>query len=136
MKFIQQNIWLVLIALASGGALIWPLISRRLSGASEVGAMEAVQLMNRKEAVFVDLREPGEFAAGHAPNAKNIPQAQLDARIGELEKAKARPVVLVCQTGGRSHAATARFKKAGFGEVVVLAGGMGAWQQANLPVEK
>ena len=44
MKFIQDNIWLVLTALASGAVLVWPWISRRLSGASEVGALEAVQL--------------------------------------------------------------------------------------------
>jgi rhodanese-related sulfurtransferase len=135
-SFIQQNIWLVLIALASGSALVWPLISRKISGAAEVGPMEAVQLINRKDAVMVDLREPGEFGGGHAPNARNLPQSQLDKRIGDLQKFKDRPVILVCQTGGRSHAVTAQLKKAGFGQVMVLSGGMGAWQQANLPVEK
>ena len=136
MSFIQQNIWLVLIALASGSALVWPLISRKISGAAEVGPMEAVQLINRKDAVMVDLREPGEFGGGHAPNARNIPQSQLDKRMGDLQKFKDRPVILVCQTGGRSHAVTAQLKKAGLGQVMVLSGGMGAWQQANLPVEK
>ncbi len=101
MTFIQQNIWLVLIALVSGGVLVWPLISRKLSGATEVGPMEAVQLINRKDAVMVDLREPAEFGGGHAPNARNIPQSQLDKRVGELAKLKGRPVILVCQTGGR-----------------------------------
>ena len=136
MTFIQQNIWLVLIALASGGALVWPLISRKLSGATEVGPMEAVQLINRKDAVMVDLREPAEFGGGHAPNSRNIPQSQFDKRAGELEKLKGRPVILVCQTGGRSHAVTAQLRKAGLGEVMVLSGGINAWQQANLPVEK
>jgi rhodanese-related sulfurtransferase len=135
-SFIQQNIWLVLIALASGSALVWPLISRKISGAAEVGPMEAVQLINRKDAVMVDLREPGEFGGGHAPNARNFPQSQLDKRMGDLQKFKDRPVILVCQTGGRSHAVTAQLKKAGLGQVMVLSGGMGAWQQANLPVEK
>lgn len=136
MTFIQQNIWLLLIALASGGVLVWPLISRKLSGATEVGPMEAVQLINRKDAVMVDLREPAEFGGGHAPNARNIPQSQLDKRAGELEKLKDRPVILVCQTGGRSHAVTAQLRKAGLGQVMVLSGGINAWQQANLPVEK
>lgn len=136
MNFIQQNIWLVLIALASGSALLWPLISRRISGAAEVGPMEAVQLINRKDAVMVDLREPGEFGGGHPPNARNIPQSQLDKRIGELEKFKNRPIILVCQTGGRSHAVTAQLKKSGLAEVMVLSGGVNAWQQANLPMEK
>jgi rhodanese-related sulfurtransferase len=135
-KFIQDNIWLVLIALASGGVLVWPWISRLLSGAPEVGPLEAVQLINRKDAVMLDVRDPGEFSAGHAPNAKNVPLGQLDKRLREIEKFKTRPVVVTCQTGSRSHAATSALKKAGFGEVVVLSGGFGAWQQANLPVEK
>ncbi len=136
MKFVLNNIWLVLAAAVSGAILIWPLINRRLSGATEVGALEAVQLLNRKDAIMIDVREPAEFNAGHAPNARNIPLAQLDKRIGELEKVKNRPAVVICQTGGKSHAATALLKKAGFAEVVVLAGGIGAWQQANMPVEK
>jgi rhodanese-related sulfurtransferase len=135
-NFVLNNIWLVLAAAVSGSVLIWPLINRRLSGVPEVGAMQAVQLLNRKDAVMVDVREPAEFGAGHAPNAKNIPMAQLAKRIGELEKFKNRPVLIVCQSGGRSHAATALLKKAGFAEVVVLAGGIGAWQQANMPLEK
>lgn len=136
MKFVMNNIWLVLAAAVSGAMLIWPLVNRRLSGAAEVGALEAVQLLNRKDAILIDVREPVEFNAGHAPNARNIPLAQLDKRIGELEKFKNRPAVVVCQTGGKSHAATALLKKAGFAEVVVLAGGIGAWQQANMPVER
>jgi rhodanese-related sulfurtransferase len=135
-KFVLNNIWLVLAAIVSGSILVWPLINRRLSGVPEVGALQAVQLLNRKDAVMIDVREPAEFNAGHAPNARNIPLAQLDKRIGELEKFKNRPAVIVCQTGGRSHAATSALKKAGFTEVVVLAGGIGAWQQANMPVEK
>jgi len=135
-NFVLNNIWLVLAAAVSGAILIWPLINRRLSGVPEVGALEAVQLLNRKDAVMIDVREPAEFGAGHAPNAKNFPLAQLDKRIGELEKFKNRPAVVVCQTGSRAHVATARLKKAGFAEVVVLAGGIGAWQQANMPVEK
>ena len=136
MKFVLNNIWLVLAAAVSGAILVWPLINRRLSGVPEVGALQAVQLLNRKDAVMIDVREPGEFSAGHAPNAKNIPLAQLDKRIGELEKFKNRPAVVVCQAGSRSNAATALLKKAGFAEVVVLAGGINAWQQANMPVEK
>jgi rhodanese-related sulfurtransferase len=135
-KFVLNNIWLVLAAAVSGAILIWPLVNRRLSGVPEVGALQAVQLINRKDAVMIDVREAAEFGAGHAPNAKNIPLAQLGNRIGELQKFKSRPAVIVCQTGGRSHAATALLKKAGFTEVVVLAGGIGAWQQANMPVEK
>ena len=136
MRFVMNNIWLVMAAAASGAILVWPLINRRLSGVPEIGALEVVQLLNRKNALMIDVREPAEFSAGHAPNAKNIPLAQLDKRIGELEKFKNRPAVVLCQTGARSRAAIALLKKAGFVEVVVLAGGINAWQQANMPVEK
>ena len=136
MKFVLNNIWLVLAAAVSGAILVWPLVNRRLSGVPEVGALQAVQLLNRQDAVMIDVREPAEFSAGHAPNAKNIPLAQLDKRIGELGKFKNRPAVIACQTGSRAHSATALLKKAGFAEVFVLAGGINAWQQANMPVEK
>jgi rhodanese-related sulfurtransferase len=135
-KFVLNNIWLVLAAAVSGAILLWPLVNRRLSGVPEVGALQAVQLLNRKDAVMIDVREPAEFSGGHAPHARNIPVAQLEKRIGELEKFKNRPAVVICQSGARSHAATAILRKAGFAEVYVLAGGVGAWLQANLPVEK
>ena len=136
MNFVLNNIWLVLAAAVSGAVLVWPLVNRRLSGVPEVGALQAVQLLNRSDALIIDVREPAEFSAGHAPNARNIPLAQFDKRIGELEKFKNRPAVVVCQTGSRAHAATALLKKAGFAQVVVLAGGIAAWQQANMPIEK
>ena len=136
MNFVLNNIWLVLAAAVSGAILVWPLVNRRLSGVPEVGALQAVQLLNRNDALIIDVREPAEFSAGHAPNARNIPLAQFDKRVGELEKFKNRPAVVICQTGSRAHAATALLKKAGFAQVVVLAGGIGAWQQANMPIEK
>lgn len=136
MKFVMNNIWLVLIALASGIALVWPWIARRLSGVPEVGATEAVQLINRKDAWVLDMREPAEFNAGHVPNARNLPMSQLDNRVGELARLKGKPVIVVCQSGGRALAANAKLKAAGFSDIYVLAGGFGTWQQASLPVEK
>src|SRR5258708_33744137 len=106
MKFVLNNIWRVLAAVVSGAILVWPLINRRLSGVPEVGALQAVQLLNRKDAVMIDVRETAEFNTGHAPNAKNIPLAQLDKRIAELEKFKNRPAGVVCQTGGPPDSAT------------------------------
>lgn len=136
MKFVMDNIWLVLLALASGTALVWPWIAKRMSGIPEVGAMEAVQLINRRDAMVLDVREPAEFGAGHVPNARNLPLSQLEKRVGEIAKFKARPVIVTCQSGSRAFAANAKLKAAGFSEIFVLAGGLGAWQQANLPVEK
>jgi rhodanese-related sulfurtransferase len=135
-KFVQDNIWLVIAAIVSGTMLIWPLLSRRLSGIPEIGAMDAVQMINRKDALILDVREPAEFAGGHAPNARNLPLSQLEKRLGEIQKFKERPAVVFCQSGARAHSACGVLKKAGFTQIAVLAGGIGAWQQANLPLEK
>jgi rhodanese-related sulfurtransferase len=135
-KFILNNIWLVLAALVSGAALIWPLISKRLSGIPELGAQAAVALINRRDASILDVREVGEFNAGHLSNAKNIPLAQLEKRAGELEKLRNKPLLLCCQTGNRAHSAAALLKKTGWSEIFILGGGINAWQQASLPLEK
>jgi rhodanese-related sulfurtransferase len=135
-EFIQKHIWLVMIAVVSGAMLIWPLIAKRFSSTREVGVADAVQLINRQDAVILDVREPAEFKSGHIPNARNIPAEQVANRLKELEKFKARPILLACASGSRSGIAGTALQKAGFAQVCSLAGGMGAWQQAGMPVAK
>ena len=136
MEFIQKNIWLVMIAVVSGAMLIWPLIAKRFSATKEIGVADAVQLINRQDAVILDVREPAEFKSGHIPNARNIPAGQVGERLKELEKFKSRPILLTCASGSRSGNASSVLQKAGFAQVCSLAGGMGAWQQAGMPVAK
>jgi rhodanese-related sulfurtransferase len=136
LKFVQDNIWLILIAIASGIGLLWPLVARHLSGIAQVGVNEAVQLINRRDAHVLDVREAGEFSAGHIGGARNIPLGTLKSRLGEIDKWKEHPVLLHCATGNRSQGAAATLKAAGFKEVFNLRGGLGAWQQAGMPVEK
>ncbi|HTS54898.1 MAG TPA: rhodanese-like domain-containing protein [Burkholderiales bacterium] len=125
-----------MIAVASGALFIWPSVAKLFSRGREVGVAEAVQLINRKDAVVVDVREPNEFKAGHIPNARNIPAGQIAERMKELEKLKAKPLLLVCQTGTRSAQACGALQKAGFADTSVVAGGMAAWRQVGMPVEK
>jgi rhodanese-related sulfurtransferase len=134
-KFLQQNIFLVAIALVSGAMLIWPLLRRGVAGAS-VDTLQATLLINKEDAVVLDVREPAEFAAGRIAHARNVPLAQLGNRLGELEKLKDRPVIVSCASGNRSLSAAGTLRKHGFTKVYSLAGGMGAWVQAGLPVEK
>lgn len=82
---------------------------------------------------FIDVRTPGEYAGGHADRAVNIPLDTLLANIDRLEKNE--PVYLICQTGNRSKSAALMLKKAGFDNVLNLAGGTTAWQAADLPME-
>lgn len=133
MKFFLDNIWLIGIAILSGGALIWPNLQRR---GTKVSTLQATQLINQGKAVVVDVRDSAEFSAGHLRDAKNIPLAELSNRIGELDKFKSKVVIAVCQTGARSAKAAAQFKKAGFNEAFSLDGGIAAWQAQGLPLAK
>lgn len=134
MKFLIDNWMLISVALTSGAMLLWPVIR----GATSTGlsAAHAVQLINRERAVVVDVSDAQEFAAGHVGGARNVPVAQLEQRLPEVVKNKALPVILVCPSGTRASRALAVAKKLGYEKAQVLAGGLKAWKEANLPVEK
>jgi rhodanese-related sulfurtransferase len=129
-----ENLLLISMALLSGGLLLWPRL--RAGGASgAVTTAEAVQLINRERAVLVDVSEPAEYAAGHPGGAKNIPFGSLESST-DLPKNKALPVVVVCPSGARASRAAGILRKLGFEKARPLAGGLRAWREANLPVEK
>jgi rhodanese-related sulfurtransferase len=134
-KFVGDNIFLVAVAFVSGAMLIWPAV-RRASGGASVSTLQATLLMNQQNALVLDVRDAAEYEKGHMLNARNIPLGELEARSAELEKHKAKPVIVVCDTGNRSGRAAAALRKNGFERVFTLGGGIGAWQQAGLPVEK
>lgn len=123
-------------AVASGALLLWPLLMRPFRAGSEVSAFEAVQLINRKDALVIDVRDTGEFEAGHIAGAKHVPEAQLADRIKELEKFRERPVILACRSGSRSASAVKLLRSNGFAGAVNLGGGIGAWEQAGMPLQK
>jgi rhodanese-related sulfurtransferase len=134
-KFLIDNWMLISIAIASGGMLVWPLIAGGMN-AGALNASGAVQLINREKAVVVDVCEPAEFAAGHVTGAKNIPLGELEAKLPGAVKNKALPLILVCASGARSGKAVAIAKKLGYEQAQSLGGGLKAWKDANLPLEK
>lgn len=93
-------------------------------------------LVNRDNALVVDLRPIADFEKGHIPGARNVQMSQFDPENRHLAVAKALPVVLVCKAGQTSGDAAKRLRKAGFERVFVLDGGIGAWLQAGLPLAK
>lgn len=127
------NLVLIAALAVSGGMLLWPMLGGRGSGLT---APEATQLINRRNAVVVDLRQTADYAAGHLPSARHLEFAELQAKIGQIAKNKANPVLLVCQTGQHSSKALRIVQAAGYSEVHVLRGGLNAWQQAGMPVVK
>jgi rhodanese-related sulfurtransferase len=133
-NFLIENWMLVAVAAASALALFLPTITKGAAGGVE--PTEAVLLINREKAVLIDVCEPAEYAQGHAMGSKNIPLGQLDSQLPLLVKNKSLPVILVCQVGGRASRAAAQAKKLGYDRAQALSGGLKAWREASLPVEK
>ena len=101
-------------------------------GVSEVSPADARRGTDAAYSQFVDVRTPEEFAAGHAARAKNIPLADLQNQLGNLEKNE--PVYLICRTSNRSRQAAKILQDAGFPRVAVVEGGTEGWQAAGLPM--
>jgi rhodanese-related sulfurtransferase len=135
-KFLADNVLLIGLAIGSGFMLLWPMLKRSASGVANLTPTEAVLLMNRSNAVVVDVREATEYAQGHIADAKHIPLAQMGERLKELTRYKDKPVLLHCQGGVRSAKACDLLAKQGFTKLYNLQGGINAWQQAKLPVVK
>ena len=115
--------------------LLWPL-ARRGAGGPWVSTLEATQLMNREDALVIDVRDADAYAKGHILGAKSVPLADLARRAGDLDKHKSKAVIVSCQNGDRSAAAAATLRQNGFSRVHPLHGGFAAWQHAGLPVQK
>jgi rhodanese-related sulfurtransferase len=135
-KFIQENILLIAVAFVSGAMLLWPYV-RRVGGGPSVNATQATQLMNREDALVLDVRDPGEYGSGHIIGAKNVPLSRIESAGSEIAaKRREKPVIVYCENGNRATKAVAALKTQGFSRVVNLSGGIAAWQQAGLPLEK
>ena len=146
MSFFVQNWYLFVIAAVSGGLLLWPV----LTGAGGITVAEAVQLINREKGVVIDVSDAQEYAQSHVAGARNLPLATLQEAQGKeaggkdankkggkgLPTNKALPLILVDATGARAAKAAALLKAQGYEKAVALAGGLKAWREADMPVEK
>ncbi|MDY7577373.1 rhodanese-like domain-containing protein [Herbaspirillum sp. RTI4] len=132
MKFIIDNIFLIGLAVLSGGALLLPYLQQR---GNSLTSLQATQMINRgkTQTLVLDVRDAAAFAAAHLRDAKHIPVKELTQRITELEKFKAKNVIVVCQSGTQSSRAAALLQKAGFENVFGLNGGIAGWQSQGLP---
>jgi rhodanese-related sulfurtransferase len=131
MDFVQQNLMWIMLAAISGGMLLFQTLR---GGGNNISVADATLKLNREDAVIIDVRETHEWDRGHIPNARHIALGQIGKRMHEIEKFKARPIIVVCASGNRSSSACGALKRAGFEQVFNLAGGIGAWSEANLPV--
>ncbi|MEO5676365.1 MAG: rhodanese-like domain-containing protein [Usitatibacter sp.] len=135
-EFLMNNLALVALFMASGAMLLWPEFARLSGGGAEIGTLQATRLMNQGPHLSLDVRDAKDFAAGHLPRARHIPMQELSGRLGEIAKFKDKPVIVTDRGGTRAGAACRFLRKSGFSNVFQLKGGVAAWQQASLPVEK
>lgn len=136
MEFIRQNALLMGLAIGSGLMLLLPMFKKSTGGVPNLTPAEAVTLINRSNALVLDVRDEAEFASGHITEAKHIPLNALESRIAELAKYKNKPIVVNCQRGVRGAKACDILRKAEFTQVHHLQGGLNAWQEAKLPTIK
>ncbi|MEH6580521.1 MAG: rhodanese-like domain-containing protein [Halioglobus sp.] len=133
LEFLAQQ-WMVVAALVAVIAMLVFHESRK-SGPS-LSPQQAINLVNAENGVFLDLRDAGDYKQGHIVEALNIPAARVESRIGELEKHKSSPIVLVCKMGQQAGAAGKQLRASGFEQVYKMSGGMLEWSNLQLPTVK
>ncbi|MEQ1602213.1 MAG: rhodanese-like domain-containing protein [Methylophilaceae bacterium] len=133
MEFLSDKVIYSSLALSSGLMLLWPLLMRGVGGNTNLPPNAAVLLINRDNAIVLDVRDEAEFASGSITGARNIPLAQLADRIAELQRYKDKAILVNCQTGTRSLKACGILRKHEFSKVFGLDGGLNAWAEAKLP---
>ena len=133
LEFTSNHVLLVSALMISFFLLVFSELRRKASGLINVESGDAVNLINN-DAIVIDTRSADAFARGHIVNARNIPSDELDARLDQLEKHKATPIIAVCDNGVTSTRAVNTLRNAGFESVYGLKGGMNGWSQSGLPV--
>ncbi|MFE8045863.1 rhodanese-like domain-containing protein [Brenneria goodwinii] len=110
-------------------------VKSKFSKVKEVVRGEAIQLINKEDAVIVDIRNRDDYRRGHIANAFNLlPNDIKNGSVGELEKHRAQPVIVVCANGMSSREAATNLLNAGFERVMVLKDGLAGWSGENLPL--
>lgn len=136
LEFAQQNLMLSLVLAGLTLALVVTEVMRLFRGFKGVSPAQLTDLINREDALVVDLRGVGDFEKGHIIGSRHLLPSQVDPEGKLLAKAKESPVVLVCAVGVTAAGTAQKLVKAGFKKVSVLDGGIGAWTGAGLPLAK
>lgn len=119
------------------GVIVFILVNevRLRKGDKSVTALEAVRMINDQDAIIIDLRDPGDYKAGHALNARNIPLTRLGEQADKITSKKAQPIIVYCKTGTQSVSARQTLENAGYAQVYSLKGGLYGWQESNMPMQ-
>lgn len=135
MPFISKHPILSVAWVALFVVVIVLTVKSKLSKVKEVVRGEAIRLINKEDAVIVDIRNRDDYRRGHIANAFNLlPNDIKNGSVGELEKHKTQPVIVVCANGISSRDAANDLLKAGFERALVLKDGLTGWSGENLPL--
>ena len=130
LEFVSQQ-YILVAALAAVAFLLFFNESRK-SGAA-LSPQQAISMVNAEDGLFLDLRDASDYKLGHIVDALNLPATKIESRMGELEKHKNKPIVLVCKMGQQASAAGKTLKANGFEQVYKMTGGMMEWSNLQLP---
>lgn len=136
MEFITSHLALVVLVVASGIMVLWPELQSLIGQQNQISPLTATQLINQKHALIVDCRKQQDFDQGHIPQSKRLDLDQLEPQINELKRFSSKPVIIVPAAGSAPAKAISAFKNGGFNDVLILKGGITAWIEASLPVNK
>ena len=135
-EFISNHLFLVSLLVSVLMLLIWNLYGSVLSGIKQIIPAELTRLINREDAIVVDVRSDAEFGNNHILGALNIPDADFQSRQQELDKHKDKPVIFYCTSGAVSTKLARTLSSQDFENIYILKGGLPSWQNANLPLTK
>ncbi|HEY0229745.1 MAG TPA: rhodanese-like domain-containing protein [Dokdonella sp.] len=135
-EFLGNHFYLTLGFVGVLVALIVTEMQQLTRGYKALTPAGLTQLINRENALLIDVSSLQDFEKGHIPGARHVAMSQFDPESKDLAKVKDLPVALVCKTGQTSGTAAQRLKKAGFSKVFWLEGGLGAWSEAQMPLAK
>lgn len=136
MQFVLHNWYLFVALIVVLVLLAAPTVLQWIRGINSLTPAQCVLLINRQNAVVIDVSEPSEYQSAHIPNAVSAPFATLQQPSAPLDKYKERPVVIVGRNPNRMLRAAAMLRKRGFASVGTLAGGIAAWEKENLPLAR
>lgn len=130
LEFAAQQ-WILIAALVAVIGLLFAHEGRKAGPA--LSPQQAINLVNSKDGVFVDLRDAAAFKKSHIVEALHIPLSKLAEQQSQLESYRDKPIILVCNLGQHSGTASKQLRAEGFGEVYKMAGGMTEWANLQLP---
>jgi len=134
--FIINHWVLVALFLVLLVIIIWYEAKGSYGGIPQESPQTATLLVNRQDAVMIDVRDPAVFVEGHITDAINVPANALDENVKKIESYKTDVLILYCGQGLQSASVAKKLSQLGFQKLHILSGGLQAWQAASLPLVK